>query len=207
MESFYYHGITDNQLECLESILKEKSILSRSMMDEKKNLISHHDYIGYNGKDYISICKKYYNNELSDCYEEYIRNNISLVMIDIPNVIDTKLININSEIGDYQEYFNKFHNLETRYSDLTGESQVYKKIPLNYVVAISYPLTMLINDVKNSYMEKKEKNKFYRKIVFDYYILKQLLKEYNFNVPIIDLETNDLVDIKIKKIKCKLIKY
>lgn len=207
MNSFYYHGITDNQLACLESILKSKAILSRSKMNEEMNLISRHDYIGYNGNDYVSICKKFYNNETSDCYEEYIRTNISLIMSDLPNVINTELINLNYNNENYQDYYNRFHNLEVRYSDLTGELQVYKEIPLEYVVAISYPLTMLINDVKNSYMENKQKNKIYHKIVYDYFMLKKLLKEYNFNVPIIDLETNNLVDLKIKKIKCKLIKY
>lgn len=159
MNSFYYHGITDNQLACFESILKSKAILSRSKMNEEMNLISKHDYIGYNGNDYVSICKKFYNKETSDCYEEYIRDNISLIMLDLPNVINTELIDINYNGENYQEYFNKFHNLETRYSDLTGEIQVYKEIPLKYVVAISYPLTMLVNDVKNSYIGSKEKNK------------------------------------------------
>lgn len=200
MNRFYYHGITDNALLCLESILKEGAILSRSLMNDKQLELSKHEYIGYNGNDYISICQKYYNGELSDCYEEYIRDNISLIIANPSDIIATNLTNSNDKLSkNFNVYYNKFHNSQIRYSDLTGEFQVYKKIPLKNIVAISYPLTILINDIENSYMSKKEKANHYRKIILEYYNLVKLLKKYNINKPIIDLENWKLVDINLNQ--------
>lgn len=200
MDRFYYHGITDNAFECLESILNEGAILSRSIMNDRQVEISNHEYIGYNGYDYISVCKKYYNNEISDCYEEYIRNNISFIIVSPSNIKATNLITSNDGIStNFNDYCNKFHHNDIRYSDLTGEFQVYKKIPLKNVIAISYPLTLLINDIESSYMSKEEKIKEYRKIILEYNRLINLLNKYNINKPIIDLENWQLVDINLRR--------
>lgn len=208
MNRFYYHGITDNALVCLESILNAGAILSRSLMNDKQLEISNHEYIGYNGYNYISVCKKYYNSELSDCYDEYIRNNISLVIINPTNLSNTQLIHSNDkDSNNYQDYYNNYHNCNARYSDLTGEFQVYEKIPLKNIVAISYPLTMLINDIENSYMSNEEKITNYRKTILDYYHLNELLKKYKINKPIIDLENWKLVNDNLDKVKHQLIKH
>lgn len=180
---------------CLESILKEGAILSRSIMNDKQIELSSHEYIGYNGYDYISVCKKYYSNEISDCYEEYIRNNIGLIIVNPINITETKLINSNDGVTkNFNNYYKQFYDEQVRYSDLTGEFQVYQKIPLKNIIAITYPLTILINDIENSYMSEKERIIHYRNIIMEYYNLVKLLKKYDINKPIIDLENWQLVD-------------
>lgn len=207
---FYYHGISDNSLECLECIFKDKAILSRSQMDSKSLSVSNHEYVGYNGYDYISICEQYDNSgNITDCFEEYIRNNISLIIVNPTAIVKTNLINnINEQkYTNYQEYYQKYHHLSERYSDLIGEFQVYNRIPLKNVIALAYPLTLLLEDVQNSYMSKNAKIKLVRQIVKEYYQLKELLKKYGIDKPIVDLENWQLVDTNLHNSKYQIIKH
>lgn len=206
---FYYHGISDNSLDCLESIFRNKAILSRSQMDREAQLVSKHEYIGYNGNNYISICEQYDNNgHITDCYEEYIRNNISLIIVNPTSIVKTTLVNCvhKQDYNNYQDYYNALHNSNNRYSDLTGEFQVYQIIPLKNVVAIAYPLTMQLNDIDKSYMNKYDKLVSIRDVIVEYRKLKLLLDKYNISKSVIDLENWQLVEQNLNNYKYRIMK-
>jgi hypothetical protein len=166
-DSYYYHGTS---LDHLISILESREIKCRRLLNEGPLKYKHKKYSGpgYNGLDYVSICKP--NNESSDSYSAFnifIVNHFCLIISDTVSAVKTITCApfINQALGD------EYNGL--RYSDLKDEWQVKTRITLDNVVGIAIPFQRVDHNLYDL-----------RKIKY----LLQLAKDYD--LPVIDSSFN-----------------
>ena len=114
-----------------------------------------------------------YCNKSEYCFEEYIRNSKGITFI-FPKSIDVKKVNIipNMPFEVESKLVNMIQNLDERYSNQKGEVQV--KDYLN----ISKAIGIIINDN------------------LDLKLIKNIMKNYNYNYKIYKIVNNSLIEYK-----------
>lgn len=134
MSRYYYHGIKhglvlDKALEIFQS--------------GGIRCISHARKIGFNGTEFVSVCKKEpeeeYEKHSNNGFYNYVQNRICFI---ISNQIEA----IKPEIIENALQWNRFELIgymnskpESRFSDMFDEWQVRGGIPFSYIIGIGIP--------------------------------------------------------------------
>lgn len=133
MSKYYYHGVKGScfGVENALKILKTGGIKCKRLL--------HMECCGYNGLDYVSICKKeqekkYITNTVNGFYG-FVQNSFCFIISDSIEAIKTEMPNSSL---DYDE-----EPVFKRYSDMFDEWQVREQIPLSAIVGIGIPVIEL----------------------------------------------------------------
>lgn len=166
-DNYYYHGTS---LDHLISILESREIKCRRLLNEESLKYKNRKYTnpGYNGLDYVSICKP--NNDSSDSYTAFnifIVNHFCLIINEEVKAVKT----VTCDSFMVQALSDRYNNF--RYSDLIDEWQVKTRITLDNVVGIAIPFQRIDHNLYDL-----------RKIKY----LLQLAKAYD--LPVIDSSFN-----------------
>ncbi len=138
MSKYYYHGVKrglvlDKTLE----IFQKGGI--KCMPGARK--------IGFNGLDYISICKKEaeeeYNKHSNNAFYNYVQNSICFIISDEIDAIKPEIIENADKWNRFElvGYMNSKPGV--RFSDMFDEWQVYRIVPLSSIVGLGIPLKEL----------------------------------------------------------------
>lgn len=174
--NFFSHTISEydtfafGELKKLEKILKDGYLLSRRKLGLNVEMAA------FNGMDYISLCDLSKEHEDYSAYNIYTKRGLSLLFDKSIKVIEPNYYQ--REIRDVV-YFKKIHEMglgKTRYSDLKDEVQVKNELSLEYLRGILLPYLKIMNRTCLNYA--------------NYYLdeIYSLLKQYNYDVPIINLD-------------------
>ncbi len=136
MSKYYYHGIQGNYF----GMKKALKILTTGGI-KCKRLLNQENFVGYNGLDYVSICKKereveYFHSKTNGFYS-FVQCNFCFIISDTIDAVKT-------EMPDFlmtQEALKEYES--TRFSDMFDEWQVREEIPLKFIVGIGIPLSEL----------------------------------------------------------------
>lgn len=157
MSKYYYHGVVNkkNNNDCeysidhLIPILLSEGIKSKRLLGIKENY-------GFNGLDYVCVCKKHkpLNKETKNynAFSMYIDWKFSLIISDEIDAIKTEYLS--------EDYYlsKKIRDSHTKYSDLFDEYQVKDIIPISKIIGITIPF-----EIVYIYIKHKDK-KFLKKV-------------------------------------------
>ncbi len=143
MSKYFYHGLGvpyfyDGTITTVLEVFKTGGLKCKRLLGKRNS--------GYNGLDYISICKKYTEEEY-DCYGstgfyKFVQDSFCFIISDDIEAIKTETIPKSYwYFPDIVEKM-KYHP-ENRYSDMFDEWQVKGEIPLSYIVGIGVPIRWL----------------------------------------------------------------
>ena len=169
-------------LDNLEKILKSGYLLSRRKLRQNgdKSIENSVFSMLFNGMDYISLCDLKMNHDGNSAYNMYMKRGLSLLFDRDISVINPTVLAPN----DYS-YFNiKLFLGKERFTDLIDEVQVKDSISLSHLMGMSLSLSVF----KSFYNEDYIKN------YLNY--LNQLLNDYEFFVPMYDLDTKEKIKVK-----------
>lgn len=145
MSKYFYHGLgspyfwPDNIVTMLE-ILKTGGIKCKRLLGRSKKY-------GYNGLDYVSICRKGSKEEYEKAYGStgfyrYVQDCFCFIISDEIEAIKTRTLP-----KSYWYFPNIVEDMERhperRYSDMFDEWQVYEEIPLSSIIGIGIPNSSL----------------------------------------------------------------
>lgn len=201
-EKVYMHGInnyqfkeynTKVQLKVLKQILIKGALLSIRNQGIRYSS-------NFSGFDYISLCDYEKRNCFIDNvpaergkyngYYQYILHSLSLsfrkdkIEAIIPKMVDY--------IGNYDRPYDKMKEyglMEERYSDLADEVQVKDRVSLEHLEQVTFPTYSFFKD--SIYFSTSSRINALEKEIKK---IEELLKEYNYNVPIYDIETKKLMN-------------
>lgn len=161
MSKYYYHGLKEGfSIErrhlCIDKMIE--IISSGGLKSRAKRGINLNG--GFNGNDYISLCKKLpmddYIENPSQSFFPCILNNYCFIISNEVDAIKPRIISKD----DYDSWEDIKLMLDTnpdeRISDLVDEWQVKDEIPLKYIVGLGFPFKEL-EYYKNQSEEMKEK--------------------------------------------------
>lgn len=177
MSKFFYHGT--RTINAMIKIFACNRIKSQRLLGYSKGT-------GYNGLDYISLCKKenkkdYIRGRLSAFYN-YINGNCCFIISDEINAIKTEYMECDHMTCEELQIFLEEHS-DTRYSDMFDEWQVKDSIPLKYVIGIGLPIEKILENIE------------YDDSGFFLYTLKTLLKIVKeLNLDVIDTCEEDFIE-------------
>lgn len=119
-DEYYYHGLPNYDDDVLINIIKT-GILSRKYLNELN-----YEFIGFNGNNYISVCKRESMNKIDNCYDLYIDGCFSIVIDNIKTIKTNKIFDSEYKYLSSNDYYFNYNdeNNDERYSDLEGEYQV-----------------------------------------------------------------------------------
>lgn len=144
MSKYFYHGLglsyfyPDNITTVLE-ILTTGGIKCKRLLGKKK--------FGYNGLDYVSVCKKYMEEEYHNAYGstgfyKYVQDCFCFIISDDIDAVKTETIP--KAYWYFQDIVEKMKkHPEYRYSDMFDEWQVKEMIPLSSIIGIGVPIQWL----------------------------------------------------------------
>ena len=153
MSKYYYHGV--GNIICCPDVGQKMINIIKSGGLKSKRLLGMNSYAGFNGSDYISICKKedmsLYSKYQLNAFFYYIFNSCCFIISDEVDAIETEYFNSKDvDYSDIKIMMNKYPYI--RYSDMFDEYQVKDEIPLKYIIGIGLPLNIddpyLIEDIK-----------------------------------------------------------
>lgn len=187
MEEYYAHTIQISNFRIkdfdnLEKILKSGYLLSRRKLRKKgdKNISNSAFSMLFNGMDYISLCDLAKNHDGNSAYNMYTRRGLSLLIDrDIPIITPTLL-----PPGEYSYFDLKLFLGKERFSDLVDEVQVRDSISLSHLQGMCVSLSVFKSFYNDDYIENYLR------------YLEILLSDYNYNVPIYDLDSKEKIKIK-----------
>ena len=176
----------------LKNILQIGYLLSRNKLkeiieDDDLNLSEETSL--FNGMDYISLCDLNAEHNEYSAYNMYVKKGLSLLFSNRLEVIKPSIVNM--RIGEIL-FGNDAHEMgmgKKRYSDLSDEVQVKDRVSLEYFEGILLP-------IQNFY-------RYHNEIYLVEYLglLKEILNNNKYHVPIINLDTKKEIIIEKNKIK------
>ena len=161
MSKFYYHGV--GNIMCNPYISEKMINIIKSGGLKSKKFLNLNIRGGYNGMDYVSVCKKeeknLYEKYPISAFYQYIHNKCCFIISDEISAIKTKYIT-EDEI-DYDESKTRYccllelvqNNEGIRYSDMFDEYQVYESIDLEHILGIGLPLDIYDSNLLDSIKE------------------------------------------------------
>ena len=165
------------------------------------------------GLDYISLCdyekRKHFNGKVPfyiqnyNSYNSYILKSLALCFdkekLDAIEPIMVDYVGTLSN-GEGYKIMKEYGLKEERYSDLADEVQIKDKVSLEHLVELTFPTISFFNE--SMYFTKSSKIKA---LINEIKRIEELLKEYNYNVPIYDIDTKQLMtEENIEKIVLSL---
>lgn len=141
MSKYYYHGIRNGLvLDKILNIFKDKGITSKRLQHNLCNS-------GFNGLDYISICKKeeesLYHKFPNNAFYNYVQDHFCFILTDDLDVIKPEIIPDAKSWNRFEliNYFNSKPGMQ--FSDMFDEWQVKDYIPLSKIIGIGIPVANL----------------------------------------------------------------
>lgn len=139
MSKYYYHGLSGAFLviSTMLKILQTGGLKSRRLLGEGEN--------GYNGLDYVSVCKKYSqqdykDTEMDNAFYTFVQNSFCFIISDRVEAIKTKPAG-SIKWDNYSDVL--LSDKRERISDMFDEWQVYHEIPLSMIVGIGIPVLFI----------------------------------------------------------------
>ena len=177
---YYEFMLTD--ITRLEEILKSGFVLSRRKLNlPLKDAL-------FNGMDYISLCDLEKEHQHNSAYNLYVKSGVSLLFSKDLKGINPQIITLDKRHADLEDMVHRL-GMNGRYSDLSDEVQVKDSISLDYLKG----LLVSIESMKESHSDKYN---------MDYLrLMKELLLDYNRDVPIINLDDEKEIKIYEKNVK------
>lgn len=172
----------------LENILKKGYLLSRRRISpeirEELNLSL--DNSLYNGMNHISLCDLSSNHDNYSAYNIFVKKGLSLLFNKEINATKPRIIP-NSVSNLF--FIKKNNEIDDCFSDLSDEFQVKDELSLKY-------LEGLLLSIRTFY-------DYHNEIYLLEYInmLKNILNKYKYNIPIINLDTENEIIIEKNKVK------
>ena len=193
-EDYYLHAINADceffdyyaTLCQLDKILKSGALLS--MRNQKRT----NGFTCFAGLDYISLgdySKRHITKEPREynAYNIYIKNSLSLMfpkeIVSVEQPILIKEICSETKEG-YRKMMRLGNSTHARYSDMPDEVQVRDLLLLNKMCGIALPIGLIKQDRLENEAE------YINNIVTN---ICELLDSYNYNVPIYDVETLEVL--------------
>lgn len=186
-EDILLHTYSDSDYSLDESNRRLEKILDSGALLSKRQRNINVITTGFNGMDYISLVN--YNercNSSSSCYCAF-----NLFSMQGPSLIfdKTKIKYVTPKYIKPMYTVSKMNELgngEERYSDLVDEVQIKDKLSLDNMIGISIPTKQIYKNINMLY---KNKDKTTQNLLNYIVQLNVLLKQYNYNVPIVDVKT------------------
>lgn len=208
-KNIYLHGIgyansiyydPRIQRELFAIILESGYILSTKLQGVQSKC-------GFNGSEYISLCdyekRDIFNGPNNyNTYYGYIRNSLSFSFpkdkLETIEPIIVPQISQDYYGFDYMRRLGE-NTSNVRYSDLPDEVQVKDKISLELMDKITFP----VYKFKECYEFRRDSKKI-KLLKEEIKMLKNIMHEFNYDVPIYDIETfNELNDENIESLILK----
>lgn len=145
MSRYFYHGLGlpyffPSNITTVLEVFKTGGIKSKRLLGRKKKF-------GYNGLDYVSVCKKYSKEEY-DCaygstgFYKYVQDCFCFIISDeIPAIKTETLPKCYWYFMDIVEKMKE--NPNVRYSDMFDEWQVKDQISISSIIGVGIPLKWL----------------------------------------------------------------
>lgn len=139
MSKYYYHGLQGyfSVISKMLEIFQTGGLKCRRLLGEEES--------GYNGLDYISVCKKYSSQDYKDtamdnAFYTFVQDSFCFIISDRIDAIKTKPAGT-IKWDDYSDSL--LSNKQERISDMFDEWQVYQEIPLSMIVGIGLPVSFI----------------------------------------------------------------
>ncbi len=182
MLNYYAHSICKCEnigfnIGKLEEILKSGYLLSR------RRLGLNEDDALFNGMDYISLCDLSVNHNSHSAFNFYIEQGLSLLFDNGIKVIKPNYVSVYHYgllAGEKMHDYGK----KGRYSDFLDEVQVKDKLSLEYLRGLSLSLKITKS------FDSENNIKAYLNIIYN------LLEEYQYKVPLINLDDDREINMK-----------
>jgi len=197
VSKYFYHG-TD--LDNLISILQTKEIKCRRLIREQNIKTSRKLYdttYGYNGLEYISICKpNIYSCKCNSAFKIFIKDSFCAIIdddVDAIKVVDCKNEEEKEKYADdYKMFLQDVNKSNIRFSDLKDEWQVKTCIPIDKIVGIAIPFKR----INNQYVYDPRKIKKLIELALENNLLIMDSSDDYFNTDCDEnvLEDNDIID-------------
>ena len=115
-----------------------------------KRLLGQEEH-GFNGLDYISVCKKYaeedyQNTDMNNAFYSCVQGNFCFIVSERVDAIKT---HSSGQIKWYDYSDSLLTDKRNRISDMFDEWQVYKEIPLSAIIGIGIPVQCLAPTLKD----------------------------------------------------------
>ncbi len=182
---FFYHGLKEGKwtfvapTKCIDKII---SIIQSGGLKSKR-LLGINKAHGYNGIDYISLCRieeiSEYSKHAPASFFHFIYNNFCFIVSDEVHALKTEIIN-KKMFMDFFEIECFINSSDKRYSDMFDEWQVYREIPMRYIIGVGIPSVVV------------ERYKTDKAFMDKLYILKDIVKELNLDI----VDTSNIESIK-----------
>lgn len=167
MSKYYYHGT--RTINTMVRIFACNRIKSQRLLGYSKGY-------GYNGLDYISVCKKENTDDdykrKTSAFCQFIKRNCCFIISDEIDAIKTEYMNCNHMSCRELQSFLEEHS-DTRYSDMFDEWQVKNSIPLKYVVGIGLPIDDILERIEY------DQSGFF---LYDLSLLLKIVKDLNLDI-------------------------
>ena len=176
---YYEFMLTD--ITRLEEILKSGFVLSRRKLNlPLKDAL-------FNGMDYISLCDLEKEHQHNSAYNLYVKSGVSLLFSKDLKVIHPQIITLDKRHPNLRGMVHRL-GMNGRYSDLSDEVQVKDSISLDYLKG----LLVSIEAMKESHSDRYNMEFLM--------VMKELLLDYNRDVPIINLDDEKGIKIYEKNL-------
>lgn len=177
MSKYFYHGT--RTIDTILQVFNCQEIQSQRLQGFEKSY-------GYNGLDYISLCKKEDNKEYvtrrKNSFNGYIKGNFCFIISDEIDALKTEYKNCDNMTYEELQIFLSEHS-DTRYSDMFDEWQVRDSISLKYIVGIGLTIDKILERIED------DKNKCF---FYDVKSLLGIIKELKLDI--IDTCEEDFVE-------------
>lgn len=178
--AFLYHGIRfDHNLKKLENILKEKKILAGKYINGYYNYSDN-----ANKGEYVSLTR--YSRDRISGFDVFVKENICLLISSECDAILTKYVDFNT--------WEKVKDKKTKniYSYMEGEFMAKDYVSFEFVKAIGVPYKYLILNKGKEYADE-----ILRRV-------EELMKKYEINLNMVDINSNNQILIPKKNIKSRI---
>ncbi len=145
MSKYFYHGVTGSfvSIPLVLEILKTGGLKCKSLFGKEPR--------GYNGLNYVSVCKKYppedyKSTTMDNAFYTFVQDNFCFI---ISNEIDAIKTTPAGKIKWNLYSDSMLTDKRNRISDMFDEWQVYKEIPLSAIIGIAIPVQCLAPTLKD----------------------------------------------------------
>lgn len=139
MSKYFYHGVlfSHDAFQISYAILKSKRIKTKRELRFSANY-------GYNGMDYISVCRKESHPKEGQelAFDRYIYNHFCFILRDdLPAIKPIYIGDWSAE--EYQAFILENEGEDLRMTDMIDEWQVKGGIPSSYIIGMGIPVAWI----------------------------------------------------------------
>ena len=130
MSRYFYHGIA---IPDMLQVLQTGGLKCKRLLGQEEH--------GFNGLDYISVCKKYaeedyQNTDMNNAFYSCVQGNFCFIVSERVDAIKT---HSSGQIKWYDYSDSLLTDKRNRISDMFDEWQAYQEIPLSMIIGVGIP--------------------------------------------------------------------